>query len=244
MRPYMPLSVNHKSKIRNQKCFTLIELLVVVAIIAVLVAMLLPSLVQARERARAVQCLANLRQVGAVWGLYWNSHNDYIPPMQDWWNWGGTRVPEGQWWPLPNLLLPEQRPMYYLDDGTYAWLNRREYFLCPSDNRGQTAWSLPNPIWWHVGTSYANNPHLVNHPNVPRRVTGIPEPSRLIFLGDTTMFQAIHYPTWVPGQTWHDATGDLRNNILFFDGHAGSVSITTYPHSSGPYQWFPDAAWY
>ena len=60
--------------------FTLIELLVVVAIIALLVAVFVPSLGRAKERANTVKCLANLKGFSLGVGVYANVSNDYCPP--------------------------------------------------------------------------------------------------------------------------------------------------------------------
>ncbi len=65
-----------------RKSFTLIELLVVVAIIAVLVAMLLPALNMAREKAKQAACSSNLRQIAT--GIYYYGEDEGIYPHQIW----------------------------------------------------------------------------------------------------------------------------------------------------------------
>ena len=63
----------------QKKFFTLIELLVVIAIIAILAAMLMPALQQARERAQATSCQSNLKQVTTGLLLYADNNKDYFP---------------------------------------------------------------------------------------------------------------------------------------------------------------------
>ena len=62
---------------KNSRAFTLIELLVVVAIIAILVAILIPTLSRAYAGAHQVQCLSNLRQIGTAMEMYLQEYSSY-----------------------------------------------------------------------------------------------------------------------------------------------------------------------
>ena len=69
----------HYMQTRNIKGFTLIELLVVIAIIALLLAILMPSLKAAKRHGEKVVCLSNLKQIGMAANLYANDYEDRIP---------------------------------------------------------------------------------------------------------------------------------------------------------------------
>ena len=80
------------------RAFTLIELLVVIAVIAIVAAMLLPTLAKAKDRGQRVACSSNLKQLQAGWQLYLGDNNDVMPIN----NWDGNTgdfaaSPLGSW---------------------------------------------------------------------------------------------------------------------------------------------------
>jgi prepilin-type N-terminal cleavage/methylation domain-containing protein/prepilin-type processing-associated H-X9-DG protein len=64
---------------RNNRAFTLVELLVVIAIIAILAALLLPTLAGAKKRAQRVECVANLKQLGTAFQIFAHDHQSKFP---------------------------------------------------------------------------------------------------------------------------------------------------------------------
>ena len=64
---------------KSAKKFTLIELLVVIAIIAILAAMLLPAISRARNTAKRIKCVSNLKQVALVQLNYFNDYDGWLP---------------------------------------------------------------------------------------------------------------------------------------------------------------------
>ena len=100
--------------------FTLIELLVVIAIIAILAAMLLPALTQARDSARRISCVSNHKQVGAALALYTNSYNDMLPRAGS-----GS---DGYGSPYWSQMIRG----YNREFSTFAEYPQLEYFSCPS----------------------------------------------------------------------------------------------------------------
>ena len=141
--------------------FTLIELLVVIAIIAILAAMLMPALQQARAKGQLANCISNLKQQGTGVGLYANDNTDYVPAPA---SISAPRAYEllitGKYFPLEVLdCKADGSREYGVSIRDRAWMKRggkgfnRSYIVdqsCGQNVDGSTLWRpmrLPNYKW-------------------------------------------------------------------------------------------------
>ena len=88
--------------VKSRSAFTLVELLIVIAMLSVLLAMLLPAVGQAREKARQALCSSHVRQIGVTFHLYAQDHQDMLPPFGQYCC-GNANAKVPYWW----QILPE-----------------------------------------------------------------------------------------------------------------------------------------
>ncbi len=140
---------------KGREGFTLIELLVVIAIIAILAAMLLPALSKAREKARQISCMNNLKQLGITFSMYYQDNAERLPPSKD-----------DAW---RNCIVK------YL--GKTNWYDRpiNKYFYCPSQLPAATyfAYGMNGSIAYDTSGNY------------PCVLSRIRKPSNTILLADS-----------------------------------------------------------
>ena len=232
MKPFSQRNIPYPDSAAKFRRFTLIELLVVIAIIAILAGMLLPALNSARQKAKAISCTGNLRQIGQMMQAYTDAANGMY--MNDFFN-QSSYVPGGDagnwaWWLLT---------------GKYATSGK--VLCCPGaldkNAAGSKYMSTLTPqkladdpwgTWNCTYGGYGLNPHLSSF-----RQSSIKTPSAVVMLAENRanakneadnggkILACSHlYDTyeinWGEGGIIYAWNGNAAN-ITFADGHVGSI---------------------
>lgn len=124
--------------------FTLIELLVVIAIIAILAAMLLPALANAKQKAKRIQCLSNMRQMGIGMHIYATDNRDFVISARN-----GATPAAPQW--VQNCLNPPEVALAG-QIGLSVQTNFNSMWTCP--NRPGLPVYEPDYPQWVIGYQY------------------------------------------------------------------------------------------
>jgi len=219
--------------------FTLIELLVVIAIIAILAAILFPVFAQARDKARQVGCLSNLRQIGLATQMYAQDFDETPPPRNNpdvLFQFGEAKVYER----TPNFL-----------GSILPYTRTRVMFYCPS-----AIWNLPYAPKAMTPTEMSDTNLLGNGVVIGRPLAAIDEPAGVIYIQELNWrinnaqlrpapvangksYTAWHYtsPIGEGYSNLHQGGG----NFIFVDGHVKFKRHEAL--RSGDFGLVPDQPW-
>jgi prepilin-type N-terminal cleavage/methylation domain-containing protein/prepilin-type processing-associated H-X9-DG protein len=239
----------------RRKCaFTLIELLVVVAIISLLVAILLPSLSSARERARSVDCKSNGRQLILAVQMYSNVWSESYPPA---WNLGIT--PSIAWCGEYKTVSG----IKYMDvtkSPLWPYMQEKKTLSCPSFSGFTVKYAGSGAIsGYGINSQYVagdpnKDPDGMNGYLLPAKTGQIAAPDRTIVFADCALFdtatqkakeEIFIYPLTRSNGKANKASFHFRHsktaNMTFCDGHVENpLTYRSDTVGNGLFGWMPN----
>jgi prepilin-type N-terminal cleavage/methylation domain-containing protein/prepilin-type processing-associated H-X9-DG protein len=189
---------------RRRRAFTLVELLVVIGIIAVLVGILLPALNRARESARSVQCMSNLRAIGQAANLYAVANNGSLPyGAYGFTASGGGTTYSYRWNNALQATMDPNAGMFSVGSGAANnWMPKtREVFMCPEVPGGKSAVTISTHYYAHPKLMPEYSAPIVPTPsNAPRpyKLAGIKNGADIAMVFEATLVPAADDDAWNP----------------------------------------------
>ena len=226
----MKPALENKPAPQIQRAFTLIELLVVIAIIAILAAILLPTLTRGKSSALRVKCVSNLRQLGLAAQMYWDENGGSCFRY----NLGSTNGGNLYWFGWLGSGAEGQRPFDATLGALYPYLRGRGVELCPSLN-----YALNNFKLKATGAAYGYGYNLNLSASPPLKISKLPRPTEIALLADAIQVNDFQPPASRANpmlEEWYyvDTTTNYPNghfrhaqraNVVFCDGHVATEKM-------------------
>ncbi len=233
---------------RRKKSFTLIELLIVIAIIAILAALLMPALSNAKKTAKTVQCKSNMKQFGVLCAQYCLDNSDFTPPNLD----SGRKFHDGNgtqdyaWFEYLNDIISPSEGNFTESTGSVLKKNSVHHLMMSKsigENAGRPAAIFACPEALAINSAEYKYCYIANATNDYRhaqdrfcnafmntnlwtkiKLSGIRFPSRLAAFGEGSESPTTRNQFHLSNINYYRFSHKRQMNVTYADGHVDIVS--------------------